>query len=149
MFRENVAALIKCNNMFLACNRTDHNMWQNVQGGVEKFDKSLRHAIIRETVEELGVKEEDFKITYQSKFWRRYYFPKEILKRDRFKGNLGQEQMWFLLELNDIKSIHLEKSAGEFKKVKLLNIGEFLSIYSEWKLASFYDFCREINLIKE
>ncbi|KAB8028459.1 NUDIX domain-containing protein [Fluviispira multicolorata] len=148
MFRENVAALIKCNNMYLACNRTDHNTWQNVQGGIEESDKSPLHAIIRETIEELGVEEADFKIIYKSKFWRRYYFPKEILNRERFKGNVGQEQLWFLIELKDINKIDLKKSVGEFKKVKLVNIEDFVDIYSQWKIASFYDFCRELNLLK-
>ncbi|APJ04835.1 NUDIX domain-containing protein [Silvanigrella aquatica] len=147
MFRENVAALIKCQDKYLACFRSDHRTWQNVQGGIEKTDQSPTHAIIRETKEELGVQEKDFKILYQSKFWRRYFFPKEILKRDRFKGNIGQEQLWFLIELNNINSVHLEKSVGEFQKVDLFTIDKFLLTYSEWKRAAFYDFCRELNLL--
>lgn len=147
MFRKNVAALIKCHDKYLACFRSDHNKWQNVQGGIENSDHSPIAAIIRETKEELGIEEKDFKIIYRSKFWRRYFFPKHILKKARFEGNIGQEQLWFLIEIKDIKCIHLEKSVGEFQKVDLFTIEQFLSNYSEWKKPSFYDFCREIGII--
>ena len=148
MFRENVAALIKYQDKYLACFRSDHSTWQNVQGGVEKSDKSHSDAIIRETKEELGVKESDFKIIYKSMYWRRYFFPKEILKKERFKGNIGQEQLWFLIELKSFDSIKLEKSLGEFQKVDLFSIEKFISEYSKWKRPAFYDFCRELGLVK-
>ncbi|MBX9839827.1 MAG: NUDIX domain-containing protein, partial [Silvanigrellaceae bacterium] len=122
MFRQNVAALIKFKDKYVACFRSDHSTWQNVQGGIEDSDKSPLKAIIRETKEELGLEENAFKIIYQSKYWRRYFFPKEILKKERFKGNIGQEQLWFLIELKNFNSIHLEKSVGEFQKVDLFEI---------------------------
>jgi putative (di)nucleoside polyphosphate hydrolase len=147
MFRENVAALIRYKNKYLGCFRSDHRTWQNVQGGIEKSDKNPLDAIIRETKEELGVTEKDFKIIYQSIYWRRYFFPKEILKKQRFKGNIGQEQLWFLIELKDYNSIKLEKSAGEFSKVDLFTIQDLMNFYSIWKKPSFYDFCRELDLI--
>lgn len=148
MFRENVAALIKYQDKYLGCFRSDHRSWQNVQGGIEKSDKSPQNAIIRETKEELGLNESDFKIIYKSIYWRRYFFPKEILKKDRFKGNVGQEQLWFLIELIRFDSINLEKSLGEFQKVDLFTIEKLIDVYSKWKLPSFYDFCREINIVK-
>ncbi len=148
MFRENVAALIKYQDKYVACFRSDHRTWQNVQGGIEKTDKSPLHAIIRETKEELGVHENDFKIIYKSIYWRRYFFPKEILKKERFKGNIGQEQLWFLIELKSFNSIKLENSVGEFQKVDLFTIEKFLSTYSKWKLPAFHDFCRELELLK-
>ncbi len=148
MFRKNVAALIRCNDKYLACFRSDHSKWQNVQGGIEDSDSSPIAAIIRETVEELGIDEQDFKIIYKSKYWRRYFFPKEILKKARFEGNIGQEQLWFLIEIKNINCVHLEKSVGEFQKVDLFTIDKFLELYSEWKKPSFYDFCRELGIIK-
>ncbi|RDB36672.1 NUDIX domain-containing protein [Spirobacillus cienkowskii] len=147
MFRENVAALIRYKNRYLGCFRSDHRTWQNVQGGIEKTDKNPMDAIIRETKEELGVTEKDFKIIYQSIYWRRYFFPKEILKKNRFKGNIGQEQLWFLIELQDFNAIKLEKSAGEFSKVDLFAIQDLINFYSSWKKSSFYDFCRELDLL--
>lgn len=73
MFRENVAALIKYQNKYIACCRADHSSWQNVQGGIEESDQSPLHAIIRETKEELGLNENDFKVVYKSMYWRRYF----------------------------------------------------------------------------
>lgn len=147
MFRKNVAALIKCNDKYLGCFRSDHSKWQNVQGGIEQSDGSPTEAIIRELKEELGISEKDFKIIYKSKFWRRYFFPKKILKKPRFAGNIGQEQMWFLIEIQNMNCIRLENSVGEFQKVNLFTINKLLAAYSEWKKPAFYDFCREINLI--
>jgi len=148
MFRQNVAALIKFKDKYVACFRSDHSTWQNVQGGIEDSDKSPLKAIIRETKEELGLEENDFKIIYQSKYWRRYFFPKEILKKERFKGNIGQEQLWFLIELKNFNSINLEKSVGEFQKVDHFEIERFLETYSKLKKPGFYDFCRELGVIK-
>lgn len=146
MFRKNVAALIICEGKYLGCYRADHHTWQCVQGGMETIDNTPQHAIIREIKEELGVQESDFKVTYQSKFWRRYYFTKDILKQTTRGNHIGQDQLWFLAELNSINSICLEKSHCEFSKVELFDIDFLLKQYSHWKRAPFYDFCREANL---
>jgi putative (di)nucleoside polyphosphate hydrolase len=146
MFRANVAALIRCGTKYVACRRADHNTWQCVQGGIELTDPSPLSAIIREIQEELGVKENDFVVVYQSKIWRRYYFTESVLKEKRFKDNVGQEQLWFLIDLPNFDSIHLENSEGEFSKVKLVELPLFLKSYAPWKHAPFYEFCQELGL---
>ncbi len=147
MFRANVAALIRCQDKYIACYRMDHKSWQCVQGGIEPTDTSPSNALTRELEEELGVNKNDFKIINQSKFWRRYYFTQDILKNKRFKDNRGQEQLWFLIELHSFDRIHLEKSQGEFARVELFDLPSLLSSYSMWKQAPFYDFCRELGLL--
>ena len=146
-FRANVAALIRYQDKYIACCRSDYSSWQCVQGGIEPTDISPLHAIKRELQEELGVTPNDYKIIYQSKFWRRYYFTKSILAKKRFKDNIGQEQLWFLVELTDLKSIQLEKSEGEFDRTELFDLPKLLELYSSWKKSPFYDFCRELGLI--
>jgi putative (di)nucleoside polyphosphate hydrolase len=146
-FRPNVAALIRHKNKFVACCRTDFTTWQCVQGGIEDIDLSPTHAIERELHEELGIDKKHYEIIYQSKFWRRYYFTQEILAKQRFKDNIGQEQLWFLIELQDLKNIRLENSTGEFSRIELVELHELLNSYSKWKKPPFYDFCRELNLL--
>lgn len=146
MFRKNVAAVIKCDNQFLGCYRSDHKTWQCVQGGIEPTDLSIAHAITREIQEELGLDSAYFSIQYQSKFWRRYHFTEQILKNNSRGNHIGQDQLWFLVELEDISKIRLEQSHGEFSKVQLFEIEFLMQQYSYWKRAAFYDFCREIGL---
>lgn len=148
MFRKNVAAIIICQGKYLGCYRSDYNTWQCVQGGMEPTDSTPTHAIIREIQEELGVSPSDFKIIHQSKFWRRYYFTPDILKNTSRGNHIGQEQLWFVAELNQLESVHLEKSHGEFSKVELFDIDFLLQQYSYWKRAAFYDFCRECGFIR-
>ena len=95
MFRANVAALIRYENKYVACGRSDFKTWQCVQGGIEEVDLSPIDAIKRELMEELGLEENSYRILFQSRFWRRYYFTQEILAKNRFQHNLGQEQLWF------------------------------------------------------
>lgn len=147
MFRKNVAAIIICQGKYLGCLRSDHNTWQCVQGGMEPTDLSPQDAIIREIQEELGVSKLDFKVTYQSHFWRRYFFTEAILKKNHRGNHIGQDQLWFLVELNKLSNIHLEKSHGEFSEVELFDIAFLLSQYSYWKRAPFYDFCREVGFV--
>ncbi|MES2614140.1 MAG: NUDIX domain-containing protein [Bdellovibrionota bacterium] len=148
--RPNVAALIRFQGSYVACCRSDYNSsWQCVQGGIEPTDTTPRAAIERELQEELGISPKHFKIIYQSQFWRRYYFTKSILAKKRFAHNIGQEQLWFLVEIDDFKNIHLNQSLGEFDKVELLSIPQLLNSYSHWKKSPFHDFCRELGLLVE
>jgi hypothetical protein len=148
MFRENVAALIKYEEKYLACFRADYDSCQNVQGGIEITDHAPLCALNRELQEELGLCDDTaFAVVYQSTCWRRYFFPKNIQKTGRFHKMIGQEQLWFLIDLKSLDAINLGKSSGEFKKVELMNLEKFIKIYSHWKLAPFYDFCRELGLL--
>jgi len=154
VYRKNVAALIRCQGQYVACFRSDYGSWQSVQGGVEPHDLSLEDALTRELNEELGILPTDFKILYRSKFWRRYLFLSDTpLKQQRKlrdpskSSRVGQEQLWFLIEIPDISCVHIENSMGEFARVDLFSITQFLSVYSQWKRAAFYDFCREIDII--
>lgn len=148
-FRRNVAALITYKNEYLACCRKDYRTWQTVQGGIENFDISPMAALIREMNEELGIKEDEFKVLVQSKHWRRYHFTKKMFREEKL-NNAGQDQLWFLVELIDKKVVNLESiqiSHQEFEKVEWLPLDEFLNRYAIWKKAAVYDFCRELGLL--
>lgn len=152
MFRLNVAALIQCQNKFMGCHRSDHATWQCIQGGIELNDDNNTAALGRELREELGLEPQDWALINCSRFWRRYEFPEEILKKKRFENNrllnnLGQEQLWFHIEIAHLNKIDLAKSTGEFNKVDLFSIQNLIDVYSPWKRAIFIDYCRELNLI--
>lgn len=143
-FRHNVGALIRYENSYLACCRKDYHTWQSVQGGIENFDISPMNALIRELNEELGLKACDFKIIYQSKYWRRYFFTKKIHRNDTI--NFGQDQLWFLVELFDKKILQSHFWHHEFEQIEFVSLNEFLQRYAVWKKLTIVDFCREINL---
>lgn len=147
-FRRNVAALIKYQNEYLACCRKDYRTWQTVQGGIENFDISPQAALIREMNEELGIQENEFRILAQSRHWRRYHFTKKMFREEKLKNN-GQDQLWFLVELNDKSVVNLNRikvSHQEFESVEWLPLNDFLNRYAIWKKPAVYDFCRELGL---
>jgi 8-oxo-dGTP pyrophosphatase MutT (NUDIX family) len=147
-WRANVAALIRVGNKFLRCERSQpRGVWQTVQGGIEDSDKSVQHALLRELVEELGVAPESVNIVARSSCWRRYSFPPEVLRAHPERNNVGQEQMWFLVELNHLSAIDLSRSEGEFFQVELVELEKLLANIVSWKLPVVKDFCYEMGLL--
>lgn len=145
-YRPNVAALVRCGDMYIACLRNKFPGWQCVQGGIDDDDKSPEHAIIREMKEELGVAAENIRITYRSRYWRRYDFLTQKSKRS--ENFCGQEQMWFVVEIDSIMSIDLKQAlSDEFTNIQAMTISELVEKYVKWKHQPFYDFCRELQLI--
>lgn len=146
-FRPNVAALIKYQDGYLSCCRSDYGTWQCVQGGIEVCDVSPWHAIMRELREELGLQSSHVTTIAQSCCWRRYFFTKDALLRKEKNEYYGQEQMWFFLELQNLDAIRLEDSSKEFSRVALVTLDTLLGSYAVWKRPPVHDFCREMGLI--
>ena len=104
-FRPNVAAVIlnQCGDKILMFHRVDgrRKSWQFPQGGVDAGETE-EQAIMRELKEEIGTN--DVRILKQSSKRTRYQFPKSIMKkmqhRSRWRKYWGQEQRWFLVQLN-------------------------------------------------
>ena len=104
-FRPNVAAVIlnQQGDKILMFHRVDRRRkgWQFPQGGVDAGETE-EQAILRELKEEIGTN--DVKILKQSSKRTRYQFPKAVLKRmqqrNRWRQYWGQEQRWFLVQLN-------------------------------------------------
>ena len=104
-FRPNVAAVIlnQHGDKILMFHRVDRRRkgWQFPQGGVDAGETE-EQAILRELKEEIGTN--DVKILKQSSKRTRYQFPKAVLKRmqqrNRWRQYWGQEQRWFLVQLN-------------------------------------------------
>lgn len=148
-YRYNVAALVRVRKyddpakMYISCQRRDFGSWQCPQGGMETTDSSPCSALLRELEEELGIKRESVTIIHESRFWRRYQFGKNSRKRnEKYKG---QQQKWFLCEIDSLDDCHLEISHGEFVKIQLVGVRDFLHMYPGWKAPPFLDFCRELG----
>ena len=147
-FRANVAALIRIGDHYLRCQRSDHHgVWQTVQGGIEEIDANPVEALLRELEEELGVNAEVVTIVAQSRCWRRYFFPDEILAKHPERTNIGQEQMWFLVELPDLSQVQLSRSEGEFCSTELVSLETLMANIVSWKLPVMKDFCYEMGLL--
>jgi putative (di)nucleoside polyphosphate hydrolase len=147
LFRANVAALLRVGTQVVACERAAGDGWQTVQGGVEPTDVSLEAALLRELAEELGLSCKNVNILHRSSYWRRYYFPPEVLRKRPDNPNLGQDQMWFFAELESLRHIQLEASDGEFRSFCLMSPEELVERYVDWKRPCVLDFCRELNVL--
>ncbi|NBO37386.1 NUDIX domain-containing protein [bacterium] len=147
-FRANVAALVRIGDLFLRCERAQLNgVWQTVQGGIEDTDASPREALLRELKEELGIEPSLVTVVAQSQFWRRYRFPAEVLAAHPNRHNIGQEQLWFLIEIPSLNGIDLSRSDGEFARVELVELQTLVSQFVHWKLPVVKDFCYEMGLL--
>lgn len=148
VFRSNVAALIKVGSQYLCCERSEpRGVWQTVQGGVETLDTSLEQALLREMHEELGVSANHIRVLGRSRYWRRYEFPPEVIQKHPERKNVGQEQMWFVVEIPSTECIDLQRSEGEFVRVELVELEQFLAQIVSWKLPIVKDFCYEMGLL--
>lgn len=147
-FRPNVGALVRIGNLFLRCERSEpRGVWQTVQGGIETTDAHCRDALLRELKEELGVEPSLVEVVGQSRVWRRYRFPQEVLDAHPERNNIGQEQMWFLVELPSLACIDLARSEGEFMRVELVELSVLIGQTVGWKLPVVKDFCYEMGLL--
>lgn len=154
-FRANVAALVLVGDTpepaVLACERASGGIWQTPQGGVEASDTSLVTTLLRELEEEIGVRPDAVRVLSQSRAWRRYHFPPEVLAAGhpsgRVKDHAGQDQKWFLVRIPSLEAVDLARSDGEFRAVKLVSPRELISLFVAWKRPGVLDFCRESGLL--
>ena len=88
-YRPNVGIII-CNNKnkVLWAKRADEDAWQFPQGGINEGE-SVKDAMYRELMEEVGLSPGHVKIIAQTKDWLRYDVPKQWLRRDGYKKYKG------------------------------------------------------------
>jgi len=66
--------------------------WQMPQGGIDE-DEVPRHAVLREMREEIGT--DKASLLQESRYWRSYDLPSDIVGRVWGGRYLGQTQRWF------------------------------------------------------
>ena len=97
-YRPNVAIVIlNGENKALWAKRVAEDAWQFPQGGVNEGE-SLKDAMYRELMEEVGLTPDHVEIIGQTKNWLRYDVPRKWLRRDGYNRYKGQKQIWFLLK---------------------------------------------------
>lgn len=132
---------------YLLCKRADHDAWQCPQGGLELSDGSPALGLLRELNEELGILPEHVRIVHESKCWRRYSFQFPKSGDEGPPVRKGQQQKWFLCEINALNLCDLSRSYGEFNELCLFSQQDMVERYATWKAGPFLDFCRELGLL--
>ena len=129
-YRPNVAAIIVNDRQeMLSCARCDlPYVWQIPQGGINEGE-SPETALLRELKEEIGTN--DVKVIAKFPDTIKYLFPEDqkTTKNKHFKSYYdGQEQTYFLVQLNDASQINIRTFfPQEFINIAWVSGGEFLN----------------------
>lgn len=121
-YRPNVAAIIRrADGRILVGERSDvPGGWQFPQGG-QKREETPEQALTRELLEEVGLGPESYHFVKQRGPYR-YLFMDGHTK----DGFHGQEQTYFLLELEDAAAVDVATAEPEFRAVRWIKPGEFV-----------------------
>ncbi|RNF26716.1 putative NUDIX hydrolase, conserved [Trypanosoma conorhini] len=139
MYRKNVCAIIFNEDLFfLGCKRINSDLYQFVQGGIEKRDTDLLQAAYRELQEEIGLLQED--LQFVGEILPASGDPREFRYELRSTANLrrfgfrGQEQrlMLFFTQADNIGKVNLVPPKGsgalqEFSHVEWMKIEDIIA----------------------
>jgi putative (di)nucleoside polyphosphate hydrolase len=121
-YRPNVAAIIRrADGSILVGERSDvPGGWQFPQGG-QKRKETPEQALTRELLEEVGLRPGSYRFVRQRGPYR-YLFVDGRTK----DGFHGQEQTYFLVELDDGATIDVATAEPEFRAVQWIKPSEFV-----------------------
>jgi putative (di)nucleoside polyphosphate hydrolase len=138
MFRKGVVAVLRneAGEVLLGERSDMPGAWQFPQGGIERGETPLQ-AFFREVREELGT--DLCRVVREGTLWPRYEWPER--GRD---GVLGQEQLWFLGELDGEPD--LAKSDGCFRAWRYATVAEALTLVVGFKRSAYGEGLRSIGL---
>lgn len=103
-FRPNVGIILadSVGRLLWARRVGGQDAWQFPQGGINE-DETVREALYRELMEEVGLSKSDTTELGATKGWLRYRLPKKLI-RPKSPQCVGQKQKWFLLEFTGNES---------------------------------------------
>ena len=144
-YRSNVAALIvRPDGTLLICERwTVPGAWQFPQGGVDAGE-TLEKALFREVKEEIGIGPKHYSILKKRTGYR-YLYPEAVRhKKIQKHGNHGQEQTYYLCELNaTAPPVDVDQKPPEFRAYRWIYPEEF---DLDWLPAFKRDVYRQVML---
>lgn len=144
-YRSNVAALIvRPDGTLLICERwTVPGAWQFPQGGVDTGE-TLEKALFREVKEEIGIGPKHYSILKKRTGYR-YLYPEAVRhKKIQKHGNHGQEQTYYLCELNaTAPPVDVDQKPPEFRAYRWIYPEEF---DLDWLPAFKRDVYRQVML---
>ena len=142
-----VAVIINEAGQVLMAERSDHpGSWQFPQGGVEDGESEAQ-AVHREIAEELGLFRCEILKTSAKR--THYKWPgHKPTPRGYERGNVGQEQTWFLLRIRDGATPDLAQSDGCFRAWKWESPEKVLDQTIEWKREAFKRGLEMLELIR-
>ena len=123
--------------------------WQFPQGGVNSGETE-KETLFRELEEEIGTS--DVSIIKMSKKRTRYHYPPKMLKdlhtKSEWKPYLGQQQRWFLLNLNcETKQISFKHHPIEFEAFQWFSPRVGLQKVVPWKRKAYRKGLRYLGII--
>lgn len=140
-----VAVICDDQGRCLVGERADHKgAWQLPQGGIDPGEDP-RTAVLRELHEEIGTA--GVRVLKEHSELIRYRFPSGVQK-DFLKGWVGQEQTWFLLQLEPGAKPDLAASEGEFQDIAWRDPESVLQGIIEWKRGAYRQGFVALGLIK-
>lgn len=98
------------------------NAWQMPQGGIDEGEEP-KDAALRELFEETSISKVE--IIGESKIWRSYDIPENLIPKFWDGQYCGQIQKWFLLRYNGTdEEININTENPEFRDWKWLNVNK-------------------------
>ncbi|MCX6130934.1 MAG: RNA pyrophosphohydrolase [Proteobacteria bacterium] len=144
-FRDCVVAVIcHSDGSLLAGERADQlGAWQLPQGGMDPGE-SPEQTLLRELKEEIGTN--SIRIIQKLSGLIRYDFPPEM-REGPAKKYRGQQQVWFMVELNSGAIPDLKLADGEFQNLRWMSANELLEGIVPWKREAYHQGLKAFGLI--
>lgn len=147
-YRPNVAVLVTDGaGKVLLCTRVDETHTQTVQGGIDAGE-TAKEAAIRELEEEIGLMPFDYEFIGASETKYKYDWPPETQERLAATGYVGQEQQYFLIQVDpDIEfklDAHIDQ---EFSSVRWGSPAELVAQAWERKQPGLAGALKEFGLL--
>ena len=125
----------KLHVLLLQTNNNRGAFWQNITGGVESFDKTLKDAAIREVFEEVGL-EVDFSQILETNYCFKY--------NDKTKGGCIQESCYYLVAPKEFEVTISPNEHQSFKWADAKTI-KISSYKFKTNYEAFLNSCKELK----
>jgi putative (di)nucleoside polyphosphate hydrolase len=150
LYRPNVAILVTDGQgRVLLCYRHEKEVEsrvQTVQGGIDPGETPLE-AAKREIAEEIGLRPDQYKIVAEAPTKYRYDWPSVFIDQLEHKTYIGQEQQFFLIQVDPEIVFQLDTHEQEFSEVRWGSPQELVDLAWEKKRPGLAGALKEFGLL--